>query len=68
MCFSSLKYDGNQQRRGRTIDWQDLYFPIGCGMQKGGVPANVPLVKQSDGSYVPVRVETSATDLLTAIN
>lgn len=53
-CFSSLKYEANQKRRGRTIDWQDLYFPIGCGMVKGGVPPNVPLIKQSDGKYVPV--------------
>lgn len=52
--FSSLKFDSNQKRKGRTIDWQDLYFPIGCGMVKGGVPANTPLEKQPDGSYAPV--------------
>lgn len=58
--FSSVKFDANQKRKGRTIDWQDLYFPIGCGMMKGGVPANTPLAKQSDGSYAPVRFCTLA--------
>lgn len=57
--FSSLKFDTNQKRRGRTIDWQDLYFPIGCGMAKGGVPPNVQLAKQADGSYTPVTIETN---------
>lgn len=52
--FSSLKLDTNQKRRGRTIDWQDLYFPIGCGKSKGGIPPNIPLIRQADGSYAPV--------------
>lgn len=54
---STLKFDGKEKRRGRTIDWQDLYFPIGCGMVKGGVPANVPLIKEMDGSYTTVGVD-----------
>lgn len=52
--ISSLKLEPSVRRRGRTIDWQDLYFPIGCGMVKDGVPANIPLIRHSDGSYTPV--------------
>lgn len=39
------------KRRGLTLDWKNLYFPIGCGMVKGGVLPNVPVVQRPDGSF-----------------
>lgn len=54
--FSTIKLEPNHRRRGRTINWQDLYFPIGCGKVKDGVPANIPLMRQTDGSFIPVSV------------
>lgn len=35
------------------LDWQNLYFPIGCGMVKGGVPTNVMVTQRPDGSFGP---------------
>lgn len=54
--ISTIKLEPNHRRRGRTINWQDLYFPMGCGKVKDGVPANIPLMRQTDGSFIPVRV------------
>lgn len=51
----TLKSEDRPKKKGRLVDWKNLYFPIGCGMMKDGVPADVPLVQQPDGSFVAVR-------------
>lgn len=39
------------RKKGRLIDWKNLYFPIGCGMVKNGVPANVMVIQRPDGTF-----------------
>lgn len=56
----TLKSDDRPKKKGRLVDWKNLYFPIGCGMLKGGVPADVPLVQQADGIFLPVFTEINA--------
>lgn len=36
------------------LDWKDLYFPIGCGMAKGGVVLNAPVVRAPGGNFKQV--------------
>lgn len=53
----TLKSEDRPRKKGRLVDWKNLYFPMGCGMIKGGVPADVPLVQQADGSFSPVNIQ-----------
>lgn len=39
------------KKKGLSLDWKDLYFPIGCGMVKGGLMPNVPIVQHPDGTF-----------------
>lgn len=41
------------RKKGRLLNWEDLYFPIGCGMVKGGVPTNIMVVQRPDGRFGP---------------
>lgn len=41
------------RKKGRLLNWEDLYFPIGCGMVKGGVPTNIMVVQRPDGTFGP---------------
>lgn len=54
MMNRTLNSENRPKKKGRLVDWKNLYFPIGCGMMKGGVPPDVPLVQQADGSFLPV--------------
>jgi hypothetical protein len=37
--------------KGVMLDWKDLYFPIGCGMAKGGVLLNAPVIRAPGGQF-----------------
>ncbi|KAJ6643834.1 hypothetical protein Bhyg_08799, partial [Pseudolycoriella hygida] len=37
--------------KGVMLDWKDLYFPIGCGMSKGGVLLNTPVIRAPGGTF-----------------
>ncbi|KAG4074665.1 hypothetical protein HA402_004536 [Bradysia odoriphaga] len=37
--------------KGVMLDWKDLYFPIGCGMAKGGVILNAPVIRAPGGIF-----------------
>lgn len=41
-------------KNGKTLVWKDLYFPIGCGMVKGGIIPNVPVVQRPDGTFAVI--------------
>lgn len=47
-----------QKKKGQVLDWKDLYFPIGCGMVKGGVLPNVPVIQRPDGTFAVVNLKT----------
>lgn len=40
--------------KGVMLDWKDLYFPIGCGMAKGGVLLNAPVIRTPSGIFQQV--------------
>lgn len=49
--YRVLSPEEKVRKRGRLIDWKNLYFPIGCGMVKNGVPANIMVVQRPDGTF-----------------
>lgn len=53
MCIASDPKTGIKikPKEGLTLVWKDLYFPIGCGMVKGGISPNVPVVQRPDGTF-----------------
>lgn len=43
--------DADEKPKGVMLDWKDLYFPIGCGMAKGGVLLNTPVIRAPGGIF-----------------
>lgn len=53
--FPEYSVDADEKPRGVMLDWKDLYFPIGCGMAKGGVLLDAPVFRAPGGSFQQVR-------------
>lgn len=46
------------------LNWKDLYFPIGCGMARGGLLLNAPVIRAPDGYFKQVSLVILAKQIL----